>query len=181
MKVSVPKTQALYIRPGTKKRKAHEKGCAKSPKHSKLMLDEERIEFKDNVRYLSVHLGEKLNVDAHCEYLDRKTSKIFAAFRRVSKETWGPDSKTMATICKGAVASIVTYASAAWSDLCTAGNMQKLRSLQKKTLSVVSGSYRLAAGSAINVIASTLPIHLQMERTRARYLLKKDNDVNKLR
>jgi hypothetical protein len=84
----------------------------------------------------------------------------------------GPRTSSHATLYKGLLEPIITYAAAAWSDLLNKNTKSKLIRTQRLALLQVTKAYRTTSAEALQIIAGVMPIDLLIE-VRARLYKKK--------
>ena len=80
----------------------------------------------------------------------------------------------MNTIYKGLYVPIVTYASAAWYDLTTKAQKNKLIMSQRHALIKVTGVYRTTAAHSLTVLTGNMPITFECQKRAEHYKIRRN-------
>ena len=130
------------------------------------------------MKYLGVDIDEQLRGNTHVEALAKKTTNLFAKFRRIAVFNWGLKFNTLHAIYKGVFLPIITYAASAWYDLVEDKGHQILNNAQKIALHAVTGAIWLASRESLCVVAGVPPIDLELEKRIALYRLRHGMNAN---
>lgn len=137
-----------------------------------IKIGNKNIRKGDSVRYLGVHFGKKLNIEAHISKISDKCNVLFNKFGAVSKATWGLKYKCMKTLYTGIFVPVITYASAGWGDKLTGKLPNKLLTAQRNTLLRVTQAYRTTSHEALHILAGEIPIDLLVRERMGQYNIR---------
>lgn len=134
------------------------------------------IPFGDNrtrtvtsVRYLGVHLDQYWNFQSHIESLPNKNVELFSRLRSTLGHYWGIQRTNLLVIYKSVFLSSVAYGACIWSHAITSESHRKtLYSLQRHALLAITSAYRTTSTEALQVIAGTLPLDLEISLIAAK-------------
>ena len=104
-----------------------------------LTLNGNQIEWKDSVKYLGVHLDDKLNFKLHIQNAIIKSKKAIAALYPIIKKNSSASFRSKLTIYKSYIRPILTYACPVYSN-CPKTHFNKLQIMQNKCLRMVTSS-----------------------------------------
>lgn len=119
-----------------------------------------RTTSKRWVKYLGVIIDDRLNFNAHVDYICEKASKSQTAIARIMPNKAGPKSSTRRLIAS-VVTSILRYGAVAWaSALERKRNVVKINRVHRLAALRVASAYRTVSYDAVCVIAGMTPIRL---------------------
>lgn len=128
-------------------------------------INNSKIKYTKEIKYLGVILDEKLNFILHAKYTRSKIITLIMALRRVSRESWGLKSNIIKILYTAVFLPIVNYGSGLWY-----GEVQKthfkrhLFAAQRSILLILTKACRTTSTTALQVIAGALPIDLAILR-----------------
>lgn len=191
LELSAGKTEGIVLKTAKTGRAALGKGARRDRKRRvhrdhkvdyatrppKIQIGNSNIKFQKSIRYLGVHFDSGMSVHSHVQYLRQKVGRTFELLRKVAQASWGLTSKTFSIIYKGVFEPTVTFGSAGWFDLCTKKDISNLRSLHRQALIGLVQAYRTISYDSACVLAGCMPIDLLLERSCARYTIRKCHDI----
>lgn len=125
-----------------------------------LRIDQEHIKMENNVKFLGVIFDSKLSWKPHIEYIINKCKKRINLLRAISGYGWGACKKTLLTIYKALIRSILDYGDVAYSS-ASKSCLDKLSCIQTEALRLCCGAPRGTATSALQNECGELPLHLR--------------------
>lgn len=124
MKLNVNKTKAMII---TSKRKNVNK------ENIFIEIDGEKIEFVNEIKYLGFIIDDKLNLDAHIDYICKKASKKAGVLRRISNKI---EIEQRICIYKTILAPHFEYC-ASVIFFCNKGQIDRLQLIQNRAMRTI--------------------------------------------
>lgn len=82
----------------------------------RLLVGDTRLRLENEIKYLGVHVGERLVFGNHAMKLRDTVHSRFFKLRSIAMNTWGITDKCRTTYYKALFLPIVTYAAPAWSE-----------------------------------------------------------------
>nr|XP_015917637.2 uncharacterized protein LOC107447277 [Parasteatoda tepidariorum] len=113
------------------------------------------------LKYLGIYLDPGLTWIAHLNQVKEKVSKFNNLIKRVARATWGLKPNILETIYLRATERIILYAASVWYRNTTRIN-DKLRSIQRTSLIVITRAYSTTSTEALQILAGVKPIHLKI-------------------
>lgn len=135
------------------------------------------LRFSENVRYLGVRFGQRLNIGAHVSFVCAKSKMLFYKLSQVSRKNWGIRYKDFLVIYKGLFIPIITYAASGWIDRLTVKLKNKILTTQRQVLIYVTKAYRTVSGDALLVLTGSPPMDLLLSERAALYNLKRQKEI----
>lgn len=152
LKISINKTFALHV-----------KGKLDSGRLPIIKMEDSRIRFTTEIKYLGVILDNKLNFIMHAKYIRSKTINFIMALRRVSRDSWGLKSGIIRVLYNAVFIPIVNYGSGIWFEEVQKTHFKRhLYAAQRSILLILTRACRTVSTAALQVIAGTLPIDLEI-------------------
>jgi hypothetical protein len=154
LSVSASKTKAMLL-----------KGRLNKERMPKLCLDNVKIKFVSEVRYLGIIIDNKMNFVAHVKQLREKLVGFTMAIRRVAKEEWGLKKKVLKILYRAVIIPIATYGAAFWWDKVAHSMVRRhLLAAQRAILLVLTRACRTTSTGAMQVVGGTFPLDLEVIR-----------------
>lgn len=148
LELAVHKTEAVFF---TRRRKL---------KPPRLLLDDFEVPFRKSVRYLGVHVDEKLTFTEHVKKASAKAATVVTQIARLMPNIGGPKSKRRKLLCETA-SSTLMYGAPIWADaLRVECNRKRMAGVQRTCALRVIAGYRTISEDAALVLASTIPVDL---------------------
>lgn len=137
-----------------------------------------RIESKESIKYLGVHLDPKLNYSIHAKIAADKATTMNRSLGRIMPNVgWSKARrrKLLATV----ITSQSLYGCQVWADKMTLGRWENLEKSQRSIMLKVTSKYRTVASDALNILSGIPPIDLhameRMQNNKAEKRRKKYN------
>ena len=123
-----------------------------------LVMDGNRLQTVDHLRYLGVILDKDLKWKHHLIHTQQKASRVISQIMSVARNTWGLSSPVTELVYKGAIEPMVLYGAEIWEP-CLRSNWAKriLSQIQRACLLRVCKSYRTVSYEACCIIANVMP------------------------
>lgn len=136
-----------------------------------------RIESKESIKYLEVHLDPKLNYSVHAKIAIVKATTTTRSLGRIIPNV-GASKTRRRRLLATVITSQTLYGYQIWADKMSLGGWENLKKSQKSIIIRVTSAYRTVASDALNILSGIPPIDLQAtERIR---LGKKEEILQKL-
>ncbi|XP_017796810.1 PREDICTED: uncharacterized protein LOC108578067 [Habropoda laboriosa] len=155
LKINTDKCETILFRPYISKISNANTDVRKHTKNFHLQDThnaQTKLQNKNIVRYLGVHIDYRLNYYNHVDIQIDKAQKAFASHKRLfySKEL---NTETKITCYKSLIRPILTYASPIWFNV-SASTMEKLRVIERKCLRACLGKYRTPESNYTKLISN---------------------------
>ncbi|MGI4816883.1 MAG: reverse transcriptase family protein [Janthinobacterium lividum] len=159
---SAEKTEALLVRG------PH----ARSPL---IRMNGQRVKFVPQAKYLGVILDRKLNFAAHVNHVATKSKSLALKLRGLAATRWGLRAPALRLLYAGAVVPTAAYAASVWAHRMTQNVSLAaiLNRAQRPTLLSIIGAYRTAPSNALQVLAKSLPLDLEVRRRSELYVRRR--------
>jgi hypothetical protein len=125
-----------------------------------ITIEQQLIKMEDSVKFLGVIFDSKLNWKAHIDYIIEKCKKRLNLMRAISGNGWGACKKTLLTIYKALIRSILDYGDVAYSSACKR-QLDRLSCIQTEALRLCCGAPKGTSTSALQNECGELPLHLR--------------------
>lgn len=136
------------------------------------------IPTTNTFEYLGVKIARNLNWSAHIQKLDSKIAVSNQQLNKVTKKTWGINSKKLKLWYQVVTLKQLTYAASAWADTITQQNIKHLEKITRPFLIRIAKAYITTPTTALNVLTGTLPIQLELAKeSQTSKLLRLNQDV----
>lgn len=141
-----------------------------------IKLDQRSMQYVTVYKYLGVLIDQKGQFIEHARRLrDKVTSYTMAVRRLVSKE-WGIRRQVMHVWYKAVFIPVCTYGSTMWYDrVHTTMVLRQLLAAQRSFLLTMVDACRTVSTAALQVLAGTLPLDLEIVRTAIRHRIRKNH------
>jgi ribonuclease HI len=126
----------------------------------KIKIGKEKIKMVNEVKFLGVIFDSKLSWKQHINYIIEKCKKRLNLLRAISGYTWGACKKTLLTIYRALIRSILDYGDVAYSSASKC-HLDKLSSIQTEALRLCCGAPKGTSASALQNECGELPLHLR--------------------
>lgn len=154
------KTQSMSIRGGLKPGYTIRFGTG---------TDTETVTSTSPIKYLGVMVDYKRNFWEHILTVSQKSETLYSRVRGMMLANWGLGHTAAAPIYKAVFLPRCTYAASVWEvALKTKKAIAKLASVQRRPLLAITGAYRTVSTMALQVLAGTLPLDLEIMLEAAR-------------
>lgn len=127
-------------------------------------FDGGRIRSVSGTKYLGLQIGENFTFKEHASRLLESSSDVFSRLKSIRKSKWGVSSALALIIYRAVYIPRISYGANLWyPTMDSKEHIRKMESAQRRVLLGVTGAYRTVSTRALQVLAGTLPIHLQIE------------------
>ena len=106
------------------------------------------IKFESSVKFLGVIFDRRLTWRAHIQYVINRCNKRMNLLRAVSGNDWGADKKTLLTLYRTLIRSVVDYGSIAY-DNASKTTKKLLDQSQSKALRICCGAMMMTPIAAM--------------------------------
>lgn len=128
-----------------------------------------RITTVPAAKYLGVILDNKLSFKPHLAHLRERNLDLFSRLRGATGTNWGYKHSNLTLLYRAVFVPRLAYGITLWVDSITKSvAYRQLFPLQRKALLAITSAYRTASTEALQVIAGTLPIDLELRLTVVR-------------
>ena len=101
---------------------------------NKILLNGKEIRRDTSVKYLGIHLDQKLDWNTHIEEKTKQAKRVLFAMRSYCHKNWGPSPEMMKYAYTSRVRPILSYCAFAFSRHMTRSNLSKLKKVQRLAL-----------------------------------------------
>lgn len=164
LKIAAEKTIALLV-----------KGKLDKARPPVIKINNSRVSFCNQTKYLGVIIDDKLNFINHAKYIRSKLTNLIMAIRRIAKEEWGIKQCGRKILYNMVAVPIASYASTVWYDK-TKNVMVKrhLMAAQRSLLLMITKATRLTSTNAMQIIAGIKPLDLSIVERGLKSKVKKN-------
>jgi hypothetical protein len=167
LKFAPAKTSAMWM-----------KGNLGSNRHPTLKMNGQQVKMVEEFRYLGIVLDRRFSFLAHARSVSDRGKVFFAEIQRISRASWGLRSRAVLILYRATYVAQITYASPVWAQRLMVGSVRlALLRGQRVPLLALTGAYRTAATSGLQIIAGVLPADLEVMESAARRDLKMNGTV----
>ncbi|KHJ30402.1 hypothetical protein EV44_g3217 [Erysiphe necator] len=129
---------------------------------------------QSSLRVLGIYFDPKLNWGAHVKSIQEKSNNQIQSISRLAQSTWGATFKKSKLLYSTIVRPALTYGSSIWAEAGPAGKIPErivkpLRSIQRKSLKIVTGAYNSTSCRVLEHECSILPIEIYLKQRRVQY------------
>ena len=142
-----------------------------------IKIETSTLKMRPVVRYLGIHLGTRMNITPHINYITEKSRNVFAGLVKLAKEKWGLTTKIIRSLYTGLVLQILCYAAAGWAERLNTHHVRKLKSAQRQALLAITRAYRTTSNEALTVLAAEIPIELKIQERKVLYCIRRNTEV----
>jgi hypothetical protein len=116
------------------------------------------------MKYLGIILDHKFRFQEHTIYAAERCAKLIHSLSTAAKLTCGNKHAAMATIYKGAIPPLLTYAAPEWKDAMNyEHNRNKYIRVQRLINISKTMAYRTTSSEAFCMTTGMTPIHINLE------------------
>jgi len=124
---------------------------------------QDRIKSTLETKYLGLQLGANLDFGGHAMKLLDSSTDTFSRLKAVRKSKWGVSSCLALILYRTVYIPRITYGADIWYPSITKAARNKLVSAQRRVLLAITAGYKTVSTRALQVVAGTPPIQLQIE------------------
>ena len=139
-----------------------------------LRMGGKSLEYDTTMKYLGVTIHKSLAWTKHIQEKTKKALKILNLTTATVGQKWGLTPRRVLWIYNMLVKPVVTYGSIVWSTYLSEGNKNRLKSVQRKAMMLMTASMRSTPTDGMEAVLGLLPLDLQaqQEATKARLRLR---------
>jgi ribonuclease HI len=127
-----------------------------------IKIDQNLIKMENKAKFLGIIFDRKLTWQPHIEYIIERCKKRLNLMRAVSGYQWGASKRSLLTIYKALIRSIIDYGDVAYSTACKS-HLNKISVIQTEALRICCGAPKGTSASALQNECGEMP--LQLRRT----------------
>ena len=153
LSVNASKTEALLV---TKKRKFD------SPK---LCIFNENIQFKTSVKYLGIHIDQRLSWSTHISKKLEKSTKVLWMCRRAVGARWGLGPQQMLWVLRSIVQPLFLHGVVVWwkSTLKT-NHLAQITKINRTALLMTTGAFKTSPTLGLEFLLNVTPLEITAQR-----------------
>ena len=136
-----------------------------------LTINNHSVKVDNKAKFLGLVFDSKLNWNEHIKYIEEKCKKRFNLMRAVAGNTWGANKKSLLTIYRSLIRSIIDYGSIAYNSASDSAK-HRLDVIQHKALRLACGAFCSTAAAALQVETGELPLDLRRSQHEIKYSVK---------
>ncbi|CAL1263674.1 unnamed protein product [Larinioides sclopetarius] len=150
LSISTEKTKYIYF--------------GKSINPPRLKWLNERITKVQTIKYLGVHIDEKLNFIHHIQEKGTQALQQYQQLQRIAGKDWGISNKDRILIYKTVTERTLSHGAVVWAQHLTARAVRKLLTIQRKFLLTITRAYHTTATSSLQILTGIPPLNLSVEK-----------------
>ena len=139
--------------------------------HKDLNLKGIKIKLEKSAKFLGMYFDSRMTWKEHINYVTEKCKKRLNLMRMLSGQTWGASKKSLLTIYKVLIQSVIDYGCVAY-DTASNNLKHKLDSIQYKALKIATGAIHGTPANALQVETDTKPLQLRRQEMQIKLALK---------
>jgi ribonuclease HI len=136
-----------------------------------ITIDQNLIKMENKAKFLGIIFDRKLTWKPHVEYIIDRCKKRLNLMRAVSGNQWGASKKSLLTIYKTLIRSIIDYGDVAYSSACKS-QLNKISVIQTEALRICCGAPKGTSASALQNECGEMPLHLRRTHNSIKVGLK---------
>lgn len=145
---------------------------SKKPRHRPVLnLQEQALEYTDEVKYLGVTFDERLTWKSHIVNLRKTCTKLLGLIKALAHYQWGADSSSLLKIYRSIIRSRIDYALIAYST-ASRSLLKYISTIENAALRISLGAYRTSPADSLHHLASELPLLERAKLYSLRYAAK---------
>lgn len=135
----------------------------------RINIDNHTITIGNNLKYLGIIFDKRMSFKEHVHYTCNKTSKLITALTKIMPNIYGP-SEVKRRLLMSTSQCILRYAIPVWVDTLTVTSYRNLieKTYRRAKLRTIQ-EYRTLSKEAIDVLAGTLPITIELRLAASRF------------
>jgi len=137
----------------------------------KLHTNRRSIKTEISARFLGVVFDQHLTWSEHIDYVTSKCSKWLNLMRTISGTRWGATTKSLITIYRTLIRSVLDYGATAF-DSASTSQLQKLDRIQCSALKLCCGAMTTTFAPALQVECVEAPLGLQRLQQQIKFAVK---------
>ena len=139
--------------------------------NASLKIRDEDMKFNSTVKFLGVIFDKRLTLRAHIQYIVNRCNKRMNLLRAVSGNDWGADKRTLLTLYRTLIRSVVDYGSIAY-DSASKTNKKLLDQIQSKALRICCGAMMMTPIVSMQVDCGETSFELRRKELQLNYAAK---------
>ena len=136
-----------------------------------IKIGDKLIKMENKAKFLGIIFDRKLNWRSHVEYIIEKCKKRINLMRAVSGYHWGASKKSLLSIYKALIRSIIDYGDVAYAS-APKTILEKLSTIQTEALRICCGAPKGAAALALQNECGETPLHLRRTHNSIKQQIK---------
>jgi ribonuclease HI len=136
-----------------------------------IKIDQNCIKMEKKAKFLGIIFDRKLSWKPHIDYIIEKCKKRLNLMRAISGYHWGASKKSLLTIYKALIRSILDYGDVAYSSACKS-HLNKLSTIQTEALRLCCGAPKATSALTLQNECGELPLHLRRSHNSIKFRTK---------
>ncbi|KAI1002476.1 hypothetical protein K3495_g5726 [Podosphaera aphanis] len=129
---------------------------------------------QSSLRVLGIYFDPKLNWGAHVKNIQEKSNNQIQTISRLAQSTWEATFKKSKLLYSTIVRPALTYGSSIWAEAGPAGKIPErivkpLRSIQRKSLKIITDAYNSTSCRVLEHESAILPIEIFLKQRRVQH------------
>lgn len=137
----------------------------------KLTLHNKELQVDKKAKFLGLIFDSKLTWSEHIKYIEDKCKKRINLMRAVAGNQWGASKKTLLTIYRVLIRSVIDYGSIAYNS-ATDNVKRRLDVIQHRALRIACGAFCGTASAALQVETGEPPLAVRRKEQELKYAVK---------
>lgn len=157
------KTNAMFF---------HRKNKWKDPQ-KRLIMSGIPIEYSKTVKWLGIHLDQKLHFKVHVDKKILSAKKHIMLLKNAISSTWGPNPRLIKWMYNAIILPSLCYGSVIWSRACSTKNVKdKLTKLNRLIACCMMPFRKSTPSEGLEVVLDLPPIDLKVEQLALKTMLR---------
>lgn len=128
-----------------------------------------RIRSKPVAKYLGIWISSNICFNHHIDTVCRSSIDVFTKLRGTFGHNWGMKKENLLMLYKCVFLPKICYGARFWANASSSSvNRRKLYAVQRRTLLGITGAYKTVSTDALQVLAGTLPLDLEVKLMAAK-------------
>jgi ribonuclease HI len=142
-----------------------------------LYLDNQKLNYVENAKFLGIIWDEKLTWRPHLLNLKANCQKLLGLMRSISSLTWGADQNTLKLVYIAYIRSKLDYGSIIYASAHKT-NLQIIDSIANEALRISTGAFKSTPIESIYILANEIPLNMRRKKLSLQYYFKLRSNIN---
>lgn len=151
------------------------KGRLAKSRYPNVRVGGNMLKFVQEVRYLDVTVGERMNFGVHVKGLRDRVANVMGGLRRVMRKEWGLKRRAVRTIYKGLLTACAMYGAVAWSECMQYAYAKRaIAQCERIGLYACTNVCRTVSTEAMEILMGELPWIYEVKKRVCMYQIRKN-------
>jgi hypothetical protein len=144
-----------------------------------IKLNNANIKRVETIKYLGIHLDEKLNYNSHIQQICKSGLNATNKLITLAQGHFKIPIKIIRLYHQVVLNAIITYGASVWYHRILQNKKlaDNINSVQRKILMRMTGAYNTVSNDALTILLGVTPLHLEVVKRGVFYWLKENNHL----